>query len=138
ERRIAVEKTDTATTRHGIFILDLTRKATSRLLFDPAGAHEPVWSPDGGRIAFVSNRFSGGIDMLAIRADGAGVGTTLARDPEVAEVPTDWSLDGRLILYHRSEKGQSDLWVLPMSPPGPPQPFLQTSAKEVQGQFSPD
>ena len=28
--------------------------------------------------------------------------------------------------------------ILPLSPAGPPQPFLTTTAEEIQGQFSPD
>ena len=52
EKRVAVEKTDPTTGRHTIWILDLPRGTTSRLLLDPTGAHGPVWSPDGRRIAF--------------------------------------------------------------------------------------
>jgi eukaryotic-like serine/threonine-protein kinase len=54
EKRIAVEKTDPATGRHTIWILDWSRGTSSRLLLDPSGAHLPMWSSDGSRIAFVS------------------------------------------------------------------------------------
>ena len=71
EKRIAVEKTDPATGRHGVWILDLARGTTSRLLLDPTGAHRPIWSPDGNRIGFASNRL-GGHDLYEIASDGSG------------------------------------------------------------------
>jgi hypothetical protein len=69
ETHLAVEKTDPATGRHTIWLLDLLRGTTARLLFDPSGAHGPVWSPDGRRISFESNRL-GGVDLFEIPADG--------------------------------------------------------------------
>ena len=56
EKRLAVEKTDAVTGRHTIWILDLARGVTSRLIHDPSGAHGPAWSPDESRVAFSSNR----------------------------------------------------------------------------------
>ena len=52
EKRVAVEKTDAATGRHTIWILELSRGITSRLVSDTTGAHGPVWSPDGSRVVF--------------------------------------------------------------------------------------
>ena len=81
ERRLAIEKTDTATGRHTIWILELTRGTTSRLVFDAAGAHQPVWSPDGSRVVFSSYRI-GGLRLYWIRADGAGSEELIANTPE--------------------------------------------------------
>jgi Tol biopolymer transport system component len=138
EKRIAIEKTDPATERHTLWILDPSRGTTSRLLLDPGGAHEPVWSPDGRRIVFASNRL-GGIDLYAIEPDGGGSGALVLNSKEKASlVPTDWSLDGRFLMYQTMGRGQHDLMVLPLSPKQDPQPFLDTTAQEIQGQFSPD
>lgn len=53
--------------------------------------------------------------------------------------PTDWSKDGRFILYSTEDpKTKSDLWVLPLGGDGKPIPFLQTPFDERHGQFSPD
>ena len=71
ETRVGVEKTDPATGRHGVWILDLARGTSSRLLLDPTGAHRPIWSPDGTRIGFGSNRL-GGHDLYEIASDGSG------------------------------------------------------------------
>ena len=69
ETRVVVEKTDPATGRHGIWVLDLSRGTTSRLLLDATGAHRPIWSPDGRRIGFGSNRL-GGHDLYETASDG--------------------------------------------------------------------
>ncbi len=137
ENQLAVEKTDWATGRHSIWILNPSRGTTSRLLLDPAGAHVPVWAPDGTRIAFGSNR-AGGLDLYDIAADGSG-GERLLQDSKAGFVRiTDWSLDGRFILYDTERRGQTDLRVLPLSPKGDARPYLETAADEQQGQFSPD
>ena len=53
--------------------------------------------------------------------------------------PTDWSLDGRFILYNQlSPNTQWDLWVLPLFGDRQPFPFLQTKFREIGGVFSPD
>jgi len=56
--------------------------------------------------------------------------------------PTDWSRDGRFLLYSdNGERTARDLWVLPepgASGDRKPTPFLQTPFSESQGQFSPD
>jgi eukaryotic-like serine/threonine-protein kinase len=138
QKRIAVEKTDGVTGRHTIWVLDLSRGSTSRLVFDTAGAHGPAFSPDGRRVAFASNRL-GGVDLYSIRADGTGPDDLLLRSPERASlILNDWSSDQRLLLYQSNPRGQQDLWTLPVFPTLEPQPFLQTVANERHGQFSPD
>ena len=137
EKRLAVEKTDAVTGRHTIWILDLVRGVTSRLIYDPAGAHGPAWSPDETRVAFSSNRL-GGIDLFWVRADGASEhAPLLSMSNRAGFVLNDWSLDGRLLLFQAGPR-QNDLWTLPVSPGAKARPFLETAATERHGQFSPD
>ena len=137
EKRIGVEKTDPATGRHGVWILDLARGTTSRLLLDATGAHRPIWSPDGNRIGFASNRL-GGHDLYEIAADGSGGETLVFSSKEGALEVTDWSLDGRFLLYQLKRRGTYDILALPLSPDRRPQGVLETRAEEIQGQFSPN
>jgi serine/threonine-protein kinase len=54
-------------------------------------------------------------------------------------MPTDWSPDGRYIVYHSPGATTGiDLWVLPMTGDQTPRVFLQTPFNEMQGRLSPD
>jgi len=54
-------------------------------------------------------------------------------------VPTDWSRDGRFILYSQSaEKSRRDIWALPLTGPGQPYHLLNTAFDEYRAQLSPD
>lgn len=76
----------------------------------PEGEFEsnPVWSPDGRRIAFIRDG-----DLWAMDADGGGR-TSLAAGEEIGE--HRWSPDGRMIAFvdSREENGDlvNDLWVM--------------------------
>ena len=136
DTRVAVEKTDPARARHTIWILDVARGTTSRLLDDRSGAHLPVWSPDGQRILFASNRL-GGVDLFRIAADGSAPDTLVHRSREGNVEVTDWSLDGRLALYQTNRHGNYDILAIPLSGAGEPQPLLETTANEIHGQSRP-
>ena len=86
----------------------------SRFTFDVAFDRWPIWSPDGSRIVFDSNRK--GIRNFYIKpSSGAGSEDLLLESPQ-SKTANDWSADGRFILYHSFDpQTASDLWVLPMS-----------------------
>ena len=54
--------------------------------------------------------------------------------------PTDWSADGRFVLYTFSGSfpATSDIWALPLFGERKPFPVVQTGFAESQGTFSPD
>jgi len=57
----------------------------------------------------------------------------------VESIPTDWSRDGRLLLYTQSRPdGIRQMWILPMTGESKPHPFMHGQSAEVEGQFSPD
>ena len=96
-----------------------------------------VWSPNGGRIVFASNR-DGAFDLYQKVSTGAAGEELLLKSSE-NKYPTDWSSDGRFILYHTVHpKTASDLWALPPEGDRKPMLVLQTEFNERNGQFSPD
>ncbi|MBN1186883.1 MAG: PD40 domain-containing protein [Bacteroidales bacterium] len=64
---------------------------------DSFGNFAPVFSPDGSRIAFHSNR-AGGRHIFTMNTDGSNI-TQITHHAELAEEYPDWSPDGRKIVY---------------------------------------
>jgi WD40 repeat protein len=75
----------------------------TRLAIDPAHDRDPVWSPDGSKIAFVSNR-AGDFDIHVMNADGTDL-VALMEDLGYDTSPT-WSPDGTRIAF-ASNRGLS-------------------------------
>src|SRR5207237_10854490 len=132
-RRVAVNRTVQGNT--DIWLMDGTR--TSRFTFDAAVERDPIWSPDGSRIVFGSNR-KGHQDRYQKPSGGAGLEELLVESPQ-DKFASDWSADGRFIFYLSIDpQTVRDLWVLPMDGDRKPWVFLKTSFEERNGQFSPD
>jgi Tol biopolymer transport system component/tRNA A-37 threonylcarbamoyl transferase component Bud32 len=107
----------------------------SRLTFDPAGDRYAIWSPDGARLVFASNR-KGVYDLFQKPANASASEEVLLQSAD-NKWPDSWSPDGRFILYYSAQNG-GDLMVLPLTGDRKPYPFLSTPFNEQQGVFSPD
>jgi Tol biopolymer transport system component len=117
--------------------MELARGTLTRFTFDPATEVAPIWSPDGTRIVFSSDR-DGPMNLYQRAASGAGYDEPLLKSDN-NKGSTDWSADGRFILYQeQNQKTNFDLWVLPLSGEQKPFHYLQTDFAEQQGRFSPD
>jgi Tol biopolymer transport system component len=118
-------------------MLDLGRNLFTRFTFDIAAESVAIWSPDGNRIAFNSNR-QGVYDLYEKPVAGSGSDHLLLETPQ-NKAPVDWSPDGRFVLYRSPALATGfDLWVLPMDGTGKAIPVVQTQFEERDGQFSPD
>jgi Tol biopolymer transport system component len=137
EKRVVVDHYDYQTTTSDLWLSDVASGASSQFTFSRALDLNPVWSPDGSRIVWGSNR-EGPYDLYWKAASGAGQDELLLKS-SYTKVPTNWSLDGRFIIYYEiNPKTKRDIWVLPLFGDKKPFPFLQTESNEIGGRLSPD
>jgi len=134
-RRIAVARAVQG--NQDMWVIDVQRGGATRFTFDPASDAYGVWSPDGTRIAFMSNR-KGIYDLFLKSSSGAGAEELVLASP-FTKLPSDWSLDGRFLLYQQGDpKNGWDLVALPMTGDRKPIVVVSTPFEERGGQFSPD
>jgi len=133
----AAEVLDEATGASDVWIYDVSRGLRTRFTFDPNMDWFPVWSPDGRRIAFATNR-SGTNDIWVKEVGGASNEQPLLEDPDTDLAPESWSNDGRWIVINRIDSANNaDVWALP-SVGGDPVPLAASSFDEVTPALSPD
>ena len=133
----AVSRIDVEARNAVVWLLDFSRGTSTRFTFGSFSDTGPVWSPDGNRIIFASNR-EGNYDLYQKPASGARDEDLLLNSNE-GKVPSSWSRDGRFLLYRaRDRNGKWGIWVLPLKGDKKPFPFLHTEFNEEGGQFSPD
>lgn len=131
-RLVAVVSGGSSPGNVGIWFVELSRGVSSRFTLEQTSDINPVWSPDGGRVVYASNR-NGTYDLFERDTNRAGPERTLLVTPEEKR-PLSWSADGRHLLYLTagSQTGR-DLWALPMMEGQTPFPVVQTSFDEMKG-----
>ena len=103
-----------------LYRLDLKTGEEMRLAvnFRNYGDFDPVWSPDGTRIAFSSDRM-GQNDIWMINTDGTGL-VQVTYDP-TSEVHPAFSPDGRQLTFVSDRTGATELFITAT----PPQPVVR-------------
>jgi serine/threonine protein kinase/Tol biopolymer transport system component len=121
-----------------IWVLDVARGTRTRLTFGPVSNAFPVWSPDGKWIAYTADR-NGHANLCRKPSDGGGAEEILLTDDQIA-LATDWSRDGKYLIYMRGGVGNQDIWALPLE--GERKPFLvaprTANSFSSWGHLSPD
>ncbi|MCH7840591.1 MAG: serine/threonine-protein kinase, partial [Planctomycetes bacterium] len=123
-----------------IWIYHLARGMRTRLTFEPIIQLAPIWSPDGKDIVY-SSLFTN--PKRIFRRSSLGVGEEeLLLESDEGIIATDWSFDGKYLLYIKADivqdQGPSEIRVLPLDKTVEPRPILQTPFFVESAQFSPD
>jgi Tol biopolymer transport system component/predicted Ser/Thr protein kinase len=137
DTKLAVGIRDPQTKTRDIWIFDLLRGTRTRLTFDPADDLDSIWSPDGTRIAFTSNRL-GQRDIYQKPIDGSGAEELLLGGKGGQKNVEDWSGDGKYLMYNYQLPSGIHLYMLPLADDRKPVPFLNTEFLTHEGQFSPN
>jgi Tol biopolymer transport system component len=124
--------------RERLYLCDFARHVLTPLEQEGSSNLRQVWSPDGDRLAFTSNR-AGQRNLFVTKTQVSADAVSLQKSADIQNAGS-WSPDGRLLAYvNRSDEDQFDIWLLPMEEPSAdPVPFLVSDFHEVSPAFSPD
>jgi Tol biopolymer transport system component/serine/threonine protein kinase len=131
----AVTRQDPGAPGADVWVTDWQRGATTRLTLDPADDINPVWSPDGLRVAFTTYR-KGNADIYVKNANGVGAETPLLDSP-ANEAVEDWSKDGRYLAYKLGQDAHDDIYVFSLADKKSI-PVVQGAFRKDEPQFSYD
>jgi hypothetical protein len=139
-KRIAVQRVDVLRNNPDIWVEDLERHTTVRVTSAPTPDLQPVWSPNGVQLAYVSGHLPGRTGKRTLHvaaADGSGVLRSFPC-PAVYCEPTDWRSDGGALLVNvRGDQGW-DVWTVSADDGRSAQPLLAQSFNERDARFSPN
>jgi eukaryotic-like serine/threonine-protein kinase len=121
-----------------VFVSDLKNGTPNRLSFGE-DAWFAVWSPEGTKIAYSAQVLNKEVTNLYMkRIDGAGDSELLLSSENINH-PSDWTRDGKYLVFSRGPLGAQRIWVLPMFGDRKPFPLFPSATYDhSEGRVSPD
>ncbi len=131
-----------------IWVNDWSRDRLTRLTTSTTHSMMPVWTPDGRRIAFASQRGEKAIhttfNLYWQRADGTGDVQRLTESTNL-QLPGSWHPSGKFLAFQEERSSGFNLMLLPIDGDetsgwraGTPTVFLDSAFDQRQPTFSPD
>ncbi len=120
-----------------VWVYDTQRGTESRLTFDPKWDYEPIWSADGARVYFVSERAGVG-NIYSREASGTG-DTSPVWEDSVGKSLTGVTRDGKYLIVRRNSRETGrDVWAVPLTGDAKPFPVIREKFDQGHGTVSPD
>jgi serine/threonine protein kinase len=138
-RSLAVAILDNALNKPDVWLYDLGRRVRTRLTSGPSENGGPIFSSDGSRIVFTTDRKHQG-DLYTKTVSGHG-GEEPFLEGEGQRFADDWSSDGRFLAVEiRQPRGERKIALSIVSASGDrtPKVFLQRGTDFGEARFSPD
>jgi serine/threonine protein kinase len=136
---VAANRMDAQTGAWHVWLIDVARgNAASRLTTDPGSDFDPVWSPNGREVVYASER-EGRLAFYRQSVGGGPAQQVLDVTKATFAVPSDWSRDGRYILYHQLLGAPPwSVWSLPVSGDRVPIQLVDNQFAPYGARLSPD
>jgi Tol biopolymer transport system component len=146
-KRLAVIKADLGLDKENndLWIFDVATGKGTQLTFSKSreGANAPTWSPDGTRLAYVALRDGYfGVYQRPVTGDGAagaaGAEELLYKHSGAPITLTQWTLDGRYLIFSSNDLSGGILYALPLTGERKPIQFLHSKWQVRTPRVSPD
>jgi serine/threonine-protein kinase len=135
DKQIALDIRDQ---ENDIWIWDVARRTLRQLTLDPANDVQPLWTPDGQRLLFASNRGNGVQNIFWQSADGTGSPERLTTSTK-PQFPQTIAPDAKqVVLLEQSAQTGNDLVLLALGDKPRTEPLVQTAFAESNPTLSPD
>ena len=135
--RVAVDIADLKANNVDIWLMSTAGAGNARFTFDPAEEVDPVWSRDGGVIAY-RGIIKAGATIFGKRASGLEAERELFEGAAIDDfIINSWSADSQQILVTEQAPSHSFLALIPAAG-GKLVPLLNSKENEANGQISPD
>ena len=118
-----------------IWVWDFAHGTLTRVTFDPGFDTNPVWTRDGRRLIFTSER-GGARNLFWQAADNTGSVERLSQSANT-QLPTSVSPDGTRVVFEANATS-SDLMMLTLDKDHRVSALVQTPFNESNGEISPD
>jgi Tol biopolymer transport system component len=119
-----------------IWVYDLDLGTHVQLTTKGSATHNPVWSPDGKRIAFRQLREEQRGGEVYVQAFGEDTAARHVPGTEYGDNPAQWLADGTLLVH--TDGAARDVFAFKMEPPGGVTPLLRADWVERMAHVSPD
>ena len=117
-----------------VWSYDLASGALTQLTFEAAN-RSPVWSANGQRVTFASNR-NGALNLFSVPATAEGPAERLTTSDSL-QLPGSWSADGELLAFMEQHPTSGrDVWLMRRN--GERVPIAVSPADESAPRFSPN
>lgn len=118
-----------------IWIHHLSDGTMTRMTFE-GDNFAPIWTPDGTRLTFSSNR-RGPCHIFSLRIDDGETTEVLGGDYDL--VPGSWSPDGKILLFTEYDpKTGANIWMCQPGSGTPPRALVRSRANDFGPACSPD
>jgi Tol biopolymer transport system component len=140
-KKLALGIIDSRRSRSEIWLVDLATGARTKLVSGDAQNSDPIWSPDGDRIAFASDRRAKGVHSdIWVKSINGGTEELLLESAD-ARTPEDWSKDGRFFSFNAmpvSGRRNVQVWLADLGSARKASPFQTNALYQFDSRISPD